>query len=454
MFNIKRFDPSQPAAGTSAPTTDGLTDLARKIEERQRKRKAGEAGLESTSTSISTPPSITPVDSVPVWKPAEGESPAEREKREKREKRALRMEGAGAGNNVSFDLRPAGPSGTSYVPPPTSFYQPVESKKYENQNVNGYIPSTSSASIHPSRMQQAPMLAREPKEKKEKDPNKEKTLAKKKYLKKKKERSKGKKAGEANVDKRPKKMKKGLEGQAEGTKDSDDSDSDSDDSDDERDRIEAAEKKKQDIIRKKEERKIKRDEKKAEARKVKAEGGTPIAPTPRIIAPKLGSITAAVLETPMEIDITPAEPTVEELEKAVLEAERIVRKETKRAKRVTRRLSPPPPSLISTAPEIVAPEIAPQVEVTSIPEPEPAPLLRLPGATRPAPPSAKTLSALNVHESVRSKQVVDPELKMSLGEDGLGLSERAIKRLGEMDITSAFAGEIFLTSSGFATSQD
>lgn len=436
MSSIKRFDAPQPTASTSATSTaaDGMTDLARKIEERQRKRKAAEAGLESNQVSAPSvsalPVKVLPVVDVPVWQPAAGESPAEREKREKREKRAAKM-------GVTFDLNPAPPSGSHYVPPPpvSSFYTPSsypqrdqqqQQQPYDN-NSNDYHPPTA-ASIHPSRMQAVPVF----KEKKEKDPNKDKTPAKKRYLKKKKERSRGKKAGEPTVGKKPRKLPKG-----DAAKDSDDSDASSEDSDDERDKLEAAEQKKSDIIKKKEERKIKRDEKKAEARKIKADGGVPLAPVARVLPSKLPVVPATIIVAKaVEEETVPAEPTVEELEAAVAEAARLARKETKRMKRTTRRLSPVPGAEVPVVQ--VAPEPEPEVV---IPEDEPAPLLRLPGATRPAPPSAKTLSASNVHESVRAKRVIDPELKMSLGPGGLGLSERAQKRLGEMGIESAFAGE-------------
>lgn len=443
MFNIKRFDPSQPSvasSSTSTPaTTDGLTDLARKIEERQKKRKADALLSTSTSSSSAPPPAPAAAPVVAEWKPAEGESPAEREKREKREKRAARM-GTGGGG-VSFDLRPAPPSGSSYVPPPSTYQQRYTPVTYDN-NSNDYTPSmgTGAGSIHPSRQQSVPGYV---KEKKEKDPNKDKTPAKKRYLKKKKERSKGKKAGEPTLNKKPRKLKKGLDGKAIRVvgEDGESGSSDEEDSDDEAERLEEEEKKKTEIVRKKAERKVKRDEKKAEARKVKAEGGIPIATVARVLATKVEAkvIVVAEVETPMEIDLTPlvpSEPTVEELELQVIEAAKQARKETKRMKRTTRRLTPPP-----VDESLVIKEPTPETEVEPIAVPAPAPLLRLPGATRPAPPSAKTLSALNVHESVRSKQVVDPERKMSLGEDGFGLSERARKRLGEMGIMEAFAGE-------------
>ena len=458
MSNIKRFDPS---ASTSVLPSDGLTDLARKIAERQLKRKAAE--------SLPTPTAIPVVETkieiaewqpaagespaerekrekkekrarvmaevVPEWKPAEGESPAEREKREKREKRAGKM-------GVSFDMSYAPPSGSTYVPPPSEYALPDQSAQFEGAYgaENDYsIGSTGAPSIHPSRMAAAPILG---KEKKEKDPNKEKTTAKKLYLKRKRERSKGKKAGEPLAPGKRAKKFKNVDGEAEDAEGKeDDSDESSVDSDDERDKVEAIEKKKNDIMKKKEERKIKRDEKKVEARRVKAEGGVSVAIVPRIIPTKP---VAVALVVEMDIDAPPAEPTAEELELAVIEAARASRKLAKREKRTARRLPTPPPeapsTLIPTAHEEVIRSPTPEIEMESIPQPEPAPLLRLPGATRPAPPSAKTLSALKVHESVRDKVVVDPELKVVFGENGVVLSERAIKRLGEMGITEAFAG--------------
>ena len=472
MSNIKRFDPS---ASTSSlpPPTDGLTDLARKIQERQLKRKAAS----SLPLPVDSTPTPTPAPSaqakevgewqpaagespserekrekkekrarilaevIPEWKPAAGESPAEREKREKREKRAGKMGG------VTFDTGFAPPTGSMYVPPPSDYALPDQSAQFEGAygtNYDNSTGSTGASSIHPSRMAAAPILG---KEKKEKDPNKEKTTAKKLYLKRKRERSKGKKAGEpALPGKRAKKIKRaegGAEGVGEGDGDGD-SDESSVDSDDEREKIEAVEKKKNDILKKKEERKIKRDEKKVEARRVKAEGGVPLAVVPRIVSAKPTPTPIIATPVAMDIDATPAEPTAEELELAVIEAARASRKLAKREKRTARRLPTPEPelsTLIPTAHDEIIRSPTPEIGMESIPQAEPAPLLRLPGATRPAPPSAKTLSALKVHESVRDKMVIDPELKVAFGENGVVLSGRAIKRLGEMGITDAFAGQ-------------
>lgn len=436
MFNIKRFDPSAPAP--SAAPTDALSSLAAKIEERKRKRSAADADLESPSSAAPAPPT-TAAAPVAEWQPAAGESPAEREKREKREKRQQRM-------GVTFASEPAGPSGSMYVPPPVEQQWGRQQEAYESTGA--------SALIHPDRMG-APALRKEV----EKEPKAPKALtpSRKKYLKKKRERKAGKKAGEPAVRKASKRAKVDPEVEVEGEGDkvegAEDSD-DSDDSDDERYRNKKAEEKRLDILKKKEERKVKRDEKKAELRALRAAGLPAPPPTVRVLP------TAA--PTPIPTDLpTPsaestAEPTAEDLELAVEAEQRAARKETKRLKRSTRRLSPAPSSpstLIPTAPTTErSPSPIPELPLE---KEEPAPLLRLPGATRPAPPSKRTLGALKVHESVRQKTVVDPELKVSFVAGGeLGVGERGVKRLGEMGFTEAFAGASFLFVAGIRELMD
>lgn len=447
LFAIKRFDPSQPAAAPSASA--GVSDLAAKIEERRKKRKAGEAGLGGPDTdAVSEPayaapasaaaaaptPAAGPVSSVvEEWKPAPGESPAEREKRIKREKRAQKL-------GVAFDMAPQGPSGSTYVPPPASYghsngYHPMEVDQSAGMGAGA---------IHPDRMG-APALANEVKEPK---PPKEKTVAKANYLKKKKARAKGLKRGEPLA--KPKQLKKAKAPRAQDVaaaaaaagSGSDDSDSDGDDDGKDKDAV-AAEKKRVEILKKKEERKVKRDAKKAELRALKADGKEVPAPTPRVLptAAAKATATATVVLPALDVDAAPAEPSVEELEAAAEEAQRLARKESKRLKRSTRRLSPAPPSPSTLIPTQAPRSPSPVADLPPIQAEEPAPLLRLPSATRPAPPSAKTLSSLNVHASVRNKLVVDPETKLKIDDPALALSERGQARLGEMGIVEAFAGQ-------------
>lgn len=430
MFNIKRFDPSQPAASPSTPTggsTDALSSLAQKIEERRRKRKAGEAGLENDvpqpSSALSPPPPAA--EAAPVttaeWQPAPGESPAEREKRIKREKRAQK-------GGVSFDLAPRGPSGSSYVPPPP----PSESSRMEVESGVGM----GAGGIHPDRLG-APALAKEAKT----GEPKEKTPARARYLKKKKNRAKGKKAGEPLA--KPKRLKKARVAKPVDGAGSD-GDSDGSSSEDEEERKGVEEAKRKEVLRKKEERKVKREAKKAEIRKLKAEGAEVPAAKPRVLPSSAPKVTTIVQPEPVvEEEPVSTEPTAEELQAAVEEEQRLARKEAKRLKRSTRRLSPAPPSPSTLIPTqvVAARSPSPIPDIEPIPQPEePAPLLRLPSATRPAPPSAKTLSLLNVHASVRNKLVVDPEIKVKIDDPVLGLSERGRKRLGEMGIVEAFAG--------------
>ncbi|KAK4051503.1 ATP-dependent RNA helicase dbp6 [Microbotryomycetes sp. JL221] len=69
----------------------------------------------------------------------------------------------------------------------------------------------------------------------------------------------------------------------------------------------------------------------------------------------------------------------------------------------------------------------------------PAALMRLPDATRPVLPTQQQLRRLQVHESVKQKVTVDPELLINIQDKQLGLSDRSIKRLKDMDIQNAFA---------------
>lgn len=417
-----------------------------------RKRNASEAGLESGAALAGG----APASIVGEWQPAAGESPAEREKRIKREKRAARL---GQGT-VTFDTNPAPPSGSSYVPPPPassypSSYSTPAAAEYDGSSAPPE-PGVGMA-IHPSRMGAAPALAQEGKKKKPQA----QTPARLRYLKAKKDRAKGRKAGMPNAPKKEGKLSKKAKAklaEIERRKEAGEPLSESESSSEDEDDKERAEQKRQEILKKKEERKIKRDAKKAEIRKLKAEGGEVPAPAPRVFPkpaiPKPTPVVAAPAPapTPIEVDAdttTPTEPDAAAIEAAEEEAARLARKEAKRLKREKRRLAPEPEdesTLIPTdnvdrPPHLPSRSPAPVVDIEPITKEEPAPLLRLPGAMRPAAPSKKTLSDLNVHESVRNKRVVDPEMKLKIDGEELGVSEKGRKRLAEMGITEAFAGE-------------
>ncbi|KAI5481190.1 ATP-dependent DNA helicase [Pseudohyphozyma bogoriensis] len=391
------------------------------------------------------------------WQPAPGESPAEREKRIKREKRAAMLGGAGKQAGVSFDLTPQPPSGSGwgtgagYVPPPAEFD--------DSTSTSAPGGGVGMGGIHPDRLR-APALLKEVKVKEPKEP-KEKTPARKRYLKKKKTKAKAKKASAPLVEpKRLKKSKKDKEREKrklEGGSDSDDSD-ESESSVDEEEEAE----RKAEILKKKAERKVKRDAKKAEIKRLKAEAKEAGEEAPQVPKPKPRVVPTpaktVVALTPAPAPVEPsAEPTPEELEAIAEEEARLARKEAKRQKRATRReksASPQPPTtLIST--QVDAPMLDDSIQVDetadvemaddSLPSPpttnkdEPAPLLRLPTGTRPAPPSAKVLGSLNVHESVRNKRVVHPEKKIAFDDVSLGVSERGRKRLAAMGVNEAFA---------------
>ncbi|GAA5989854.1 hypothetical protein JCM10908_002351 [Rhodotorula pacifica] len=225
------------------------------------------------------------------------------------------------------------------------------------------------------------------------------------------------------------------------------------------------------IAQKKAERREQRLAKKAELKRIKAEGGVVPPPKPRVVettkrrtnAPETKMVEPPVEPAP-EQDAQPAAPTEEEIEEQKRQEELAARKALKAFKKQQRRQNPTGdetaegdatmadatangPTLIPTAP--VAGDEPQQDAVVSeetekAPAAEPAVLHRLPGATRPAPPSAKTLSALNVHEQVRDKQIVDPTTKVKiaeeLGADGTSVSEKGRKRLRtDMGVEEWFA---------------
>ncbi|SCZ94641.1 BZ3500_MvSof-1268-A1-R1_Chr12-3g04016 [Microbotryum saponariae] len=431
------------------------------------------------STSIYQAPSTTPL--LPIgttgitgeWKPAPGESPAEREKRIKREKRAAKLGlpnpslGESNSNHLGQSIN------SRFVPPPSSSAFP---KSYHTEEGAPQTEGAGLSTIHPDRLA-APALARELKAKKPQAT----TPARLRYLKKKKLRAKGRKRGMASGAGKKDGVGSTVGGTSIGGTSVAGTEVGSDEEEGEEDvkedgktmerKMEKDEEKLRIIAEKKAERKAKRDAKKAEIRKLKAEGGVVPPTKPRVIAAKpsspvasavkTGSVTLKVVpEVPEVVEDKPAEPTEEELEKRKEKEARLARKEAKRQKRATRHtVEEPtqdedielegPPTLIPTAhkveqdvPIAVSDKPIP-MEADPVPqravEEEPSPLLRLPSATRPAPPSKKTLSELNVHESVRNKRIVDPERKVRFDDETLGLAERGRKRLAEMGLTEAFA---------------
>lgn len=427
--------------------------------------------------SYDAPPRVGPSASAPRekyggWQPAPGESPAEREKRLKREKRAAMLASQGGA--------PA-PSHTpgSFVPPPASLSTPAAPAS-----------DAGTADTAAKKSKNAQSL----------------TTARLKYLKRKKNKRKAKKAAQPKGKKKAG-DEDGVEDEEKivvGQKrprdeDSDTSDDESDESDAEEDKptpcsssagpakwpelTEEQRKAKLEMIaQKKAERREKRLAKKAEIKRIKAEGGVVPPPKPRVVEttkPRMRQTTVVKEPTPPPTEEEKQEPTEEELAEQKRQEEIAARKALKALKKQQRRLPeeerkaalakaeaelmPPQQdangdvsmadgvgdedsTLIPTAPGAVvdppAPARSPSPATAASP---PAPLYRLPAATRPAPPSAKVLSALNVHESVRDKQVVDPTRKVPIGEkvgeDGTGVSERGRRRLrGEMGVEEWFAG--------------
>lgn len=478
-----------PAAGESP--------IEREKRERKEKRalKLGlpmpssysQAPAQAPPSSYSAPPPRPPVNSytysappltesgeVAEWKPAAGESPAEREKREKREKRQKLL--AAIGSNTES-------SGTASGNLPATYQQQAQDESSYNGQQSNYENSydqTNSAaasgapSIHPSRLAQLPHGQRP---KKEKDPNKEKTPARKKYLKRKKDRKAGKKAGEPSK----KRIKLDGDGAVEGTEDgSGEEDGDSDEDDDDASSVAAStttkvvatpapvpsaapatpfdslsnEEKQVVIQAKKLERTLARQAKKQLVRELKASGKeVPVEmkkPAPRVIATP---VPAVVVKTTEELSLEEQAKVAEELarEAKILEV-RAARLEEKRSKRLNRK-NPLPvdatPLTSATAMEVDStstpstsstPHLIPTGVELEVPPPQipshlhsadpvpsssmlPAvplePLYRLPSATRPSAPSNQILTELGgrVHESVRRKMVVDPEGKGSLAFD-------------------------------------
>ncbi|GAA5885870.1 hypothetical protein JCM16303_000091 [Sporobolomyces ruberrimus] len=417
------------------------------------------------------------------WVPKDNESPAEREKRIKREKRAAYLASQGQEPEQV-------PQHGNYYPPPSTSSAPPPA-----------LAEGGTRAIHPSRLAVNDALARETGDKKGKNAQ-AMTPARVKYLQKKKQRAKGRKAasgkggknnGGGGTDAGSQREGSVAVSSAVGGKRKRGDDDDDDDGGDASDAETAnggddkyaglTSEEKEAKVKKIAELKAKRKEarlaRKAELKKIKAEGGVVAPPKPRkapVPTSKLAATTIAKAPTPEPE--TPAEPTEEELAQQKEREEIEARKVAKRQKREQRLLAAEKkdevapqdgdvemPDLIPTGARSRSP--TPVTGMTSITQPldsnadtsippaepveptpaspeAPAALLRLPSATRPAPPSAKTLSTLNIHESVRNKQIVDPTFKVKIGsdskEDGVGLGERGRKRLrGEMGVEEWFA---------------
>ncbi|BGO95421.1 hypothetical protein NBRC10512_001389 [Rhodotorula toruloides] len=407
------------------------------------------------------------------WQPAPGESPADREKRLKREKRAAMLASQGG-------APPPSHTPSSFVPSPSSLSTPAAPAS-----------DAGTADTAAKKSKNAQSL----------------TTARLKYLKRKKNKRKAKKAAQPKGKKKAddadgatdkEKVVVGQKRQRE--EDSDSSDDESDDSDEEENKPvpsatsagqdkwpelteEQRKAKLEKIAQMKAERREKRLAKKAEIKRIKAEGGVVPPPKPRVVEttkPRVRPTTVVKEPSPPPVEEEEQAPTEEELAEQKRQEEIAARKALKALKKQQRRLPEeerkaalakaeaellPPQhdangdvsmadgaagteeesTLIPTAPGAVIdqPKLA-RSPSPAAPASPPAPLYRLPSATRPAPPSAKVLSALNVHETVRDKQVVDPTRKVPIGdkvgEDGTGVGERGRKRLkGDMGVEEWFA---------------
>ncbi|GAA5858660.1 hypothetical protein JCM8547_001410 [Rhodosporidiobolus lusitaniae] len=440
------------------------------------------------------------------WRPMDdGESPAEREKRIKREKRAAMLaakEGQGGG---AASTPISGGQEHGYYPPPPHLAQQPSSSSYHSEPSASF--SLAATLVHPDRafdVASADASAAAEAEKKSKH-SQSKTPARLKYLERKKKVRKAKKkaapparaggkAGEGEKSREasvaassvtgeggaalPEAARKLVEALQQGKKrkrsgEEDDSDS----SDDEKDSSavpkanltpEELAAKQALIAQKKAERREKRLAKKADLKRIKAEGGVVPPPKKRVVETTKPRVRVVEEENEGkgEEEGKEQEKSEEEVERERKEEEEREairqRKEAKAAKKAQRRLPPsevpaaPPAKVDETAPSAVD-EDAPMADASPLPptapsrssrSPSPAPLLRLPSSTRPAPPSLSTLSSLRIHAQVRSKLVVDPSRTVRIGlksgreaEDGTGVSERGRRRLagGEMVVEEWFA---------------
>ncbi|GAA5888828.1 hypothetical protein JCM5296_005007 [Sporobolomyces johnsonii] len=443
-------------------------------EKRIKREKRAARMAEQNGSGAGGAPSFAQNGHAGEWQPPPGESPAEREKRIKREKRAAYLAAQGL-------AAPAPEPTSGFVPPPAALSGPPPALAEAGQRT-----------IHPSRVEAVAALARETGDKKSKHAQ-SMTPARQKYLKRKKDRAKGRKAAQPKGASRGDSISRegsvavSLVGGKRKREDGDDG-SDDDESEEVGNKSELSPEdkaaKEAKIAQLKAARKEARLAKKAEAKRIKAEGGVLPPPKPRVVpAPKPAPTTLVRAPSPES-----AEPTEEELAKQKEREEIEARKAAKRQKREQRRLAvaeptdaaddTSTPTLIPTAPSASVPRsrsptpvhdmpllagpsrLAASMDVDSAAPADPATadgdaaaapaasppaaLLRLPSATRPAPPSAKTLSSLNVHESVRNKQVVDPlkkvKITQEIGGDGTGVGERGRKRLrGEMGVEEWFA---------------
>ncbi|KAK4049972.1 ATP-dependent RNA helicase dbp6 [Microbotryomycetes sp. JL201] len=416
------------------------------------KRTASDAFQDSSVASNSA---------VPEWKP-QGEDPAEREKRIKREKRALRLQQLEQ-QQSSHQHEPSQPP--SYAPTGAGRQERWTSGREVAEQPT--VPSTTKVE-QPA----APESVADSDVNKKGKHAQSKTPARLKYLQRKKVRAKAKKASTP----KDKTTVATMTTSENGDKESDEDDERHDDLDEE-----ARAEKQRIIEQKKAERKRKRDEKKQEIKRLKAEGwsktqieehfaklvhrepnASAASPAPRHPSPE--KITAfqpiAAKPTSPAKPKQPLPPSAsideqdEEAKKAAAEeaAARLARKEAKRMKRETRKSKAVEAELAKVEAELNGQENVEadddvdmqsadetEVEPRQQEEEEPAPLLRLPGASRPQPPSRKVLRNLNIHESVKNKQVVDPDLKIAIDDETLGLSDRGRKKLKDMAVHDAFA---------------
>ncbi|GAA6011572.1 hypothetical protein JCM10207_002663 [Rhodosporidiobolus poonsookiae] len=387
------------------------------------------------------------------WQPMEGESPAEREKRLKREKRAAML---GASSSSA-----AGAGQGAFAPPPSALAGAAE------EGAGGEAEGTK-AEDKKSKHQQS------------KTPARLKYLERKKKMRKAKKKAAPKGAAGARDDATEVSRQGSVAVAVAGTKrkreDDDDEGSDDDGSDADAatgaaavasapkwpDLSPAERAAKEALIAsKKAERRTQRLAKKAELKRLKAEGAPLPPPRLRVVerTKPLARMSTTVVQPPPEEEEGEREPTEEEIAERKKKEEIAERKKLKALKKLQRRQpdlvlpdAAPEPTVESAA-EIDADGDAPMLIPTAPPPASPSPaaaepaaaaLLRLPSATRPAPPSAAVLSALKIHAQVRDKVVVDPTRKVVLteevGGDGTAVSERGRKRLrGEMGVQEWFA---------------
>jgi hypothetical protein len=478
----------QPAPGE----TPAEREKRMKREKRQAMLAAQNGAGASSSSSYGAGPQPPPItsqraegESYDGWTPLAGESPAEREKRIKREKRAAMLAASAnaAGHAVPSAYFPPPPelggTGASYAGSAVG-----QSEGAPGSEAGGDKKSKHAQSLTPARLRYLKRKKQTRKAKVKAAPKNKSTAAE------------GEEASAAAVA--------GTKRQRDEDDDGEDGQSSGEESDAEGGASEGAKKARQAtaaaseaaaaaakwpelseaerqaklemIAKKKAERREQRLAKKAELKRIKAEGGVVPPPKPRVVettkrrtnADPETTTTTKVVEPPVEPEPEqPAEPTEEEIEEQKRQEELAARKALKALKKQQRRqpkeadaveedaemadggVDAAAPTLIPTAHvpngDAEASKDSPaEAEAEKAPA-EPAVLHRLPGATRPAPPSAKTLSALNVHEQVRDKQVVDPTTNVKIAEevgaDGTGVSEKGRKRLrNDMGVEEWFAG--------------